>query len=227
MIFALIAVIALLIGRLKLAGWTLLAAVFFTGAVFGVEKRQVFIPEGQPITLTGVLDGPPEFARDRVYLTLRVEHGLVSLLAPFKSEEEYRKLNLRYGTRIRVTTTIARTDSYRNPGVSPLSEYLERKGYVATGVVKSASSITRLDDTRVFPLLAWLYSWRERLQREIDSRFDPETAGVLDAALLGNRYNLSRAASERFREGGTFHVLVISGLHISSSAGSCCSSCAD
>jgi len=49
---------------------------------------------------------------------------------------------------------------------------------------------------------------------EIDSRFSAETAGVLDAAVLGNRYNLSRSASERFREGGTFHVLVISGLHI-------------
>ena len=55
----------------------------------------------------------------------------------------------------------------------------------------------------------------ERFQREIDTRFAPETAGVLDAALLGNRYNLSQSASERFREGGTFHVLVISGLHIS------------
>jgi competence protein ComEC len=32
--------------------------------------------------------------------------------------------------------------------------------------------------------------------------------------MLGNRYNLSRSTSERFREGGTFHVLVISGLHI-------------
>src|SRR4030095_10996238 len=51
--------------------------------------------------------------------------------------------------------------------------------------------------------------------REIDARFAPETAGVLDAALLGNRYNLSQSAAERFREGGTFHVLVISGLHIS------------
>ena len=37
---------------------------------------------------------------------------------------------------------------------------------------------------------------------------------MLDAALLGNRYKLSRSTSERFREGGTFHVLVISGLHI-------------
>lgn len=41
-----------------------------------------------------------------------------------------------------------------------------------------------------------------------------ETAVVLEAALLGNRYNISRDAAERFRAGGTFHVLVISGLHI-------------
>ena len=50
-------------------------------------------------------------------------------------------------------------------------------------------------------------------------RISAETAGVLDAALLGNRYNVSRSAAERFRNGGTFHVLVIAGLHISFVAG--------
>jgi competence protein ComEC len=32
--------------------------------------------------------------------------------------------------------------------------------------------------------------------------------------LLGNRYFLDKTTAEVFREGGTFHVLVISGLHI-------------
>jgi competence protein ComEC len=62
---------------------------------------------------------------------------------------------------------------------------------------------------------ARLYGWRERLLVMIDERFDAETAGVLKAALLGNRLYLSRATAERFRQGGTFHILVISGLHIS------------
>jgi len=75
--------------------------------------------------------------------------------------------------------------------------------------------IERLDDDPVFLPLAWLYEWRRKLEEQINSRFAPETAGVLDAALLGNRYNLSYTTAERFREGGTFHVLVISGLHIS------------
>ncbi len=211
--------VALLSNRLRLAGYALLVAVFFTGAVLAVVQRKEprpLIPTGRSLVLTGVLDGPAEYARDRVYLNLKVEHGFkgsVSLLC-LGSEREYRALDLHYGARIRVSTTLARTDNYRNPGVSLLAEYLDRKGYDATGVIKGASSIIRLENTRVFPLLAWLYRWREQLQREIDARFDPETAGVLDAALLGNRYNLSTTASERFREGGTFHVLVISGLHI-------------
>jgi competence protein ComEC len=72
-----------------------------------------------------------------------------------------------------------------------------------------------LDDERVLLPLVWLERWRESLRARMSELFSAETAGVLQAALLGNRYGLSRASAERFREGGTFHVLVISGLHIS------------
>lgn len=213
--------------RLRLAALALLSAFFFTGAVLAnLEQRADQsrelrnVVEGEPLTLTGWLDGPPEFARDRLYLSLRVENmtGRVSLLAPLRNSDianEFRALGLRYGTRIQVTTTLDRTGNYRNPGVSSLTEFLDRNNYDATGLIKSPASITRLEDTHVFPPLALLYDWRSRLQQQIDTRFAPETAGVLDAALLGNRYNLSPDTSERFREGGTFHVLVISGLHIS------------
>jgi competence protein ComEC len=221
--------------KAKTAGFVLLFAIFFAGAALaGLERRADESSElrrvveqsaNESVTLTGVLDGPPEFARDRVYLSLRVEsvsdkriNGRVSLLASFRNvatADEYRSRQLGYGTRIRVKTTLDRTGNYRNPGVSPLSEHLDRRGFDATGIVRNPGAIQRLDDTRVFAPLARLYQFRETLQREIDTRFAPETAGVLDAALLGNRYNLSPSAAERFREGGTFHVLVISGLHIS------------
>ena len=202
------AVVALRKNRLTLAGCALLVAMFFVGAMLATQHRKLqVISNGQTLVLTGVLDAPPEYARDRVYLSLKVEQGSVFLVS------DTVPVNLRYGSRIRVTARLRRTDNYRNPGVSPLSEYLERKGYVATGVIKGA--VERLGDTTVLPPLAWLYDWRECLQREIDSRFSPDTAGVLDAAMLGNRHNLSPATSDRFREGGTFHVLVISGLHIS------------
>ena len=215
--------------RLHLAGLALLSAMFFAGTVLAdlerradaarVLKTTVEQAEGQPITLTGWLDGPPEFARDRVYLSMRVDNvtGRVSLLAPLRdaaTTTQFKSLQLRYGARLNVTTTLDRTGNYRNPGVSSLAEFLDRNDYDATGIIKTPLAITRLGDARVFPPLAWLYEWRSKMQQQIDTCFAPETAGVLDAALLGNRYNLSPGASERFREGGTFHVLVISGLHI-------------
>jgi competence protein ComEC len=213
--------------RLHLSGLALLAAVLLTGSMLTERERRSDGSSGirnlveQPCTLSGWLDGPPEVARDRVYLSLRVEEpakGRVSLLVPIRNTTTVvalRELQLRYGARVRVNTTLERDGGYRNPGVSTLPEFLDRNGYDASGIIKNLASITRLDDTKVFPPLATLYDWRARLQQQIDTHFAPETAGVLDATLLGHRYNLSQSASERFREGGTFHVLVISGLHIS------------
>ncbi|MDQ5844575.1 MAG: ComEC/Rec2 family competence protein, partial [Acidobacteriota bacterium] len=185
------------------------------------------IAVGEPIEITGVLEREPEVARQRLYLTLRVERirvkgaereasGVVALLATPSSSNrnELQRLELRYGVRIRAMTTLERSDNFRNPGVSSFTEYLDRKGYDAGGFLKSLLLIERLDDERILLPLAWLYEWRRKLQAEIDSRFSNDTAGVLDAALLGNRHNLSQTTSERFRDGGTFHVLVISGLHI-------------
>lgn len=183
----------------------------------------------EPVELTGVLERQPESAPASFHLTLQAERlsskriertvsGTVALLAVMQgpgTQEEYDSLELRYGARIRVMAILKRADSYRNPGVSSLTEYLERKGYDATAFVKSPLLIERLDDERVFLPLAWLYDWRQKLENQINSLFSPQTAGVLSAALLGNRYYLSRAAAEHFRDGGTFHVLVISGLHIS------------
>jgi competence protein ComEC len=232
---AVVALILVLTKRVWWGGWALLFAMFFAGTVLAalerrtddaqVVKNLVEPSEGEAFTLTGWLDGPPAFARDRIYLSLRIERiadkkaaGRVSLLAPLRdvaSGDAYRSLQLHYGARIQLRTALERTGDYRNPGVSTLTEYLNRNEYDASGIVRGPASITRLDDVKVFSTLALLYNWRARLQQQIDALFAPETAGVLDATLLGNRYNLSRNASERFREGGTFHVLVISGLHIS------------
>ncbi len=183
---------------------------------------------GEPVELTGSLSGQPELAPDSYYLKIRVERiafrgvdldasGTVLLFAHIQNSQvarEYDELELRHGARVRVMTTLDRDENFRNPGVLALTEYLDRNGFDATGVIKSPLLVERLDDARVFLPVAWLYEWRQRLEKKFGATFSPETAGVLQAVLLGNRYNISRSAAERFRAGGTFHVLVISGLQI-------------
>jgi len=187
------------------------------------------VASGDPVEVTGVLSRAPEPAPDGLYLTLKVEKiratnqervasGHLSLFASMRGDQTrkaYEVLELRYGARISVMTTLTRADGFRNPGVSSFKDFLDQHGIDATGTIKSPLLIERLNDEEVFLPLASLYEWRQDLLSNINRTFSPETAGVLAAALLGNRYYLSHGDSERFREGGTFHVLVISGLHIS------------
>jgi len=227
--------------KTKLVGCFLVAAFVCAGSLLSfIENRPAAANRisrmydagqftyGEPVELTGVIQGQPEPAPDSFYLTIRVESisfkgdereacGTVILLAHAREKQvrdEYDELELRHGARVRIMTTLDRDENFRNPGVPSLTEYLERKGYDATGVIKSPLLIERLDDESIFLPLALLYEWRQRLEEEFAANFSAETAGVLEAALLGNRYNISRAAAERFRAGGTFHVLVISGLQI-------------
>ena len=181
------------------------------------------------VELEGVVDQPVEYLPDGIYFVVRAERlrlhdrevtasGSVRLLASFRDERTqsaFESLPLHYGAQVRIATTLERPERFRNPGVASFTEFLDREGLDAIGKIKSSRSITYLGEGRTFPMLRVLYNWRRRIEVEIQRCFSGETAGVLDAALLGNRYFLSRSAAERFREGGTFHVLVISGLHIS------------
>jgi competence protein ComEC len=233
-------------GCLRSASILTVVAFFSTGMILSMIEYGPIAPNrisrlyaeglftyGEPVEITGVIQGQPEPAPDSFYLTIRVERislkgserdasGTVILLAHVHEAQvrkEYGALDLRHGARVRVVTTLDRDENFRNPGGLPLTEYLDRRGYDATGVVKSPLLIERLAEDRVFLPLAWLYEWRQHLEEEFATTFSAETAGVLEAALLGNRFNISRGAAERFRAGGTFHVLVISGLQIAFAGG--------
>ena len=210
-----------------------LAGVSLRRGAYGEGLRRLYeegrIASGDPVEITGVVERAPEFAPDGFYLALGVERlrargaewaatGAVELFAPVRdrgARGRYEELELRRGARVRVLVALERAEEFRNPGGSSLKEFLERRGLDARGAIKSPLLVERLDDERVALPLVWLEAWRENLRARMSQLFSAETAGVLQAALLGNRYGLSRASAERFRMGGTFHVLVISGLHIS------------
>ncbi len=233
--------VAVITRQLRLASVCVSIAFFCCGATLFFLERQPARAESlkhlidtevikteDPVELTGAIVSAPQYFPDGMRLELgvasvrhrgvdREASGRVSLSIRSNpaTAAEYELLELRYGARLRVMTNLNHANRYRNPGVSTFREFLDRAGLDATGFIKSPLLIERLDDKRVFLPLAWLYWWRRNLEQRITSTFPPLTAGVLNAALIGSRYGLSRSTAERFREGGTFHVLVISGLHIS------------
>ena len=232
-------VVSIQLGKTRVAGLNLLLGVLFASSCLSILQSRTSphqlknlidngVIEPQSVLLTGVITGPVELVQDGVHFSLAVDSiktlthsincsGVVSLTGYFRNPEDqpkYRSLELRSGERITIATKLDRADEYRNPGVSTLTEYLETKGIDAIGLVRGPDSIAKTD-SEGSSYVSVLYRWRAFLQRQFDSHFSTETAAVLSAAILGNRYNLSPATADRFREGGTFHILVISGAHIS------------
>ena len=186
------------------------------------------INSGDPIEIEGVLRGKPELSVGGFFLELKSEKaiykgseikvsGNVRLFAPIADAQiasEYEQLNLQYGSRIRVACNLKREENYQNPGVISHKEILDQTDTDATAMIKSPLLIEKIGESNTFVPIAWIYEQRQNLIIEFKDKFSVSTAGVLNASLLGNKHFLDKQTAEVFREGGTFHVLVISGLHI-------------
>jgi competence protein ComEC len=190
------------------------------------EEKQ--IESNDPIEIEGILQTKPELAPGGFFLILKAERaiyksadiklsGNIRLFAAAPDEQiqdEYVRLDLRYGSRIHVACNLRREDTYLNPGVLSRKEILDQKEIDATAIIKSPLLIEKIADEKNFAPLSLIYDQRQNLIVEFREKFDISTAGVLIASLLGNGYFLDKTTAETFRAGGTFHVLVISGLHI-------------
>ncbi len=175
----------------------------------------------------GIVASLPDVSQDAVVIDLDVERfmnagetheisGRLRLFVRLDSAEaaaDMERLALTGGSRIRVNCSADRSGRFLDPGVLPRDVLLARQGIDAVANVKSPLLIEKLDAAGFSPFDGVLAA-RQWTIREFRRLFDDETAGVLVASLLGNKQFLDRQTAEIFRDGGTFHVLVISGLHI-------------
>ena len=186
------------------------------------------IVSGDPVEAAGTLLALPEPSYDGVFLRMAVDElvhrgeqvsasGEVRIFVPVDSREgadDLRTLELDSGTRVRVDCELRREEQFQNPGVRSRIASLDEQGIDAVANLKSPLLIEVVGRSQGFSPAALVYNMRLRLIDESRARFDGKTAGVLIASLLGNKYFLDKGTADLFREGGTFHILVISGLHI-------------
>lgn len=186
------------------------------------------IKTGDPVEVEGILLGKPETAVSGYFLDLRADKifykgaetpvsGNVRYFAVSRNDDtkpEYQALDLQYGSRVRIAANLQRDESFVNPGVISRKQLLDQMEIDASGVIESPLLVEKIGQEKVSPPLAWVKEQRQNLIDEFRDKFSISTAGVMIASLLGNKNFLDRSTAEIFREGGTFHVLVISGMHI-------------
>jgi competence protein ComEC len=135
-------------------------------------------------------------------------------------------LSLHCGDTIEVPLRLRTPDIYRDPGAWSYADYLLSEGIGVTGSANSArvhiiSAARPTLRCRVFAAQAWASN---RLQFFVDShpshalphllRLSTEDVSMLNAMLFGDRTHLTHALRNAFERTGTFHLFVVSGLHV-------------
>jgi competence protein ComEC len=132
---------------------------------------------------------------------------------------------LKCGDRIHASLTMHLPERYRDPGVWDATAWLREQGIGVVGSIKS-TALTRQ------PGPAGFFCWLHALQQEGSQRLlqfagpagswwklDHEDSVMLSAMILGDRTYLDHQARVGFERTGSFHLLVVSGMHLAIFAG--------
>ena len=135
---------------------------------------------------------------------------------------------LRCGERLNVQLRFHRPEYFLDPGAWNYPAYLAQRGIAVLGSVDATA--LHVESTRDRPTLSCLataaqtwagtrldriatisasYSWLPQWMR-----LTPQDSSVLSAMLFGDRTRLQHSMRSAFERTGSFHLLVVSGLHI-------------
>ena len=133
-----------------------------------------------------------------------------------------RRIDLKRGDRINGWATWRTPHNYENPGSADGVGLLARRGIFLTGRIKS----TRL--TEIIPADCQNHwsgltnSVAGRVQKSLEPirrKNNGQAAAVLASLVVGDYSQLDNTTREIFQNTGTFHILVVSGLHVAWIAG--------
>ena len=133
---------------------------------------------------------------------------------------------LHCGDQVQASVAMHLPERYLDPGVWDATAWLRQQGIGVVGSLKS-SALTQRPGHATFP--CWLHSIQQSAsQRLIDFanpsttawwRINRDDAGMLSAMILGDRTYLDHQARVGFERTGSFHLLVVSGMHLAIFAG--------
>ena len=155
----------------------------------------------------------------------------------FAAHSTQPEAQLHCGDLVEIPLRLRTPERYRDPGAWQYADYLLDQGIVATASVSSTKLRTSLSTSshpgfsaaaqcRLFAAQSWaaarllayaLSTPNRRLPQLL--RLTPEDAGMLNAMLFGDRTRLTQPLRVGFQRTGSFHLFVVSGMHVALLAG--------
>ncbi len=134
------------------------------------------------------------------------------------------------GERIRADARLMQPEVYRDPGAWSRRDYLLDQDITATATV-SADRVEVIAAARRRSVACWIAGWRQAASGRIlalpaamsgmpaSLRLSQDDAIMLAAMATGDRTYLTHSLRAGFERTGSFHMLVVSGLHLAIVAG--------
>ena len=149
---------------------------------------------------------------------------------PNDAQDEHVPADLQCGERVRATVQLLRPENYRDPGAWSRTDYLLDQGITSTATA-NIERIERLGRTPAQSFACRIAGWQQASSSRLlalpgaTRRFPPmlrlsdEDAIMLAAMTTGDCTYLTHSLRVGFERTGSFHMLVVSGLHLAIVAG--------
>jgi competence protein ComEC len=203
---------------------TLLALVFV-----GILEARMHQPAPPPkldagpeevVLLDGCVVDPPMLSAGRDQFTIELARGArarVSLAAAPGTPP----LELHYGQRIEIEAKARVPRNFDNPGGFDYAGFLARQQTFWNATMVTGTKPKLAGDGCGSRFYRVSFAVREFAMERLEKLYshDELARGLLEAILLGQRQQLDRVWQDDFRRAGTYHVLVIAGLHLAAFTG--------
>jgi competence protein ComEC len=208
----------------KRSRWLLLTCclvtIAFCGALLEALHRRGRAPEiearaREVLSLGGCVVTPPAFYEGRDQFTLELAPRArvqVSLMV----REGENPPDLRYGQLVELEARLRPVRNFQNPGAFDYQGYSARSDIYWTASAAAGATVKVLPGRCGSRFRAAVFALRTAALNRIERlyRNNPYATGMLEATLIGESSKLERVWTDHFRRTGTYHMLVIDGLHI-------------
>jgi competence protein ComEC len=223
-LFAL-SVLALWRDNRRLAAVCSLLGLLFAGGMVGLIHRPGAPPEldaraREVVVLSGCVVEPPAFSEGREKFVLELAPEARAQVSLYLKEGGMAP-DLRYGQRIEFPARVRRTHNFENPGSFDYAGYLARQKIYWIASASPAEELRVLGDGCGSSFWRAIFALRVAALQRLERLYRGKAyeTGMMEAILIGETSKMEKVWTEDFRSTGTYHALVISGLHVTVLAG--------
>jgi competence protein ComEC len=192
----------------------------FCGAFLDVLHRPGSPPEIEAVSretviLGGCVVSPSAFSEGRDQFVLELAPKARARVSLTVRDSETPP-DLRYGQLVELEARVRRIRNFQNPGEFDYAGFSARSDIYWTAAATGAGSVVVKPGRCGSRFFAAVFGLRTSALRRIEHLYagQPYATGMMEATLIGESSRMERLWTDHFRRTGTYHMLVIDGLHI-------------